>query len=85
MDDQHRARQIVNVAQQRGAGVLHTTSMPAASYEQMLSGVMQLQPPKRKNWTCVLGNTSGQHTRVPYIGGGVQVPGTPLFRTLRTT
>ena len=50
LDGQCRARrEFVNAAQQHGASVLYTTSIPAVNYEEMLVEVQKLKPQKRKN------------------------------------
>ena len=65
LDGQYRARrEFVGAAQQHGAGVLYTTSIPAVNYEEMLTEVLKLKPQKRNNWKGALMNTIGQKTRV---------------------
>ena len=76
MDGRHSARQeFASAAQQHGAGVLYTTSIPAVNYEEMLTEVLKLKPQKRKNWKGALMNTIGQKTRVRYVEAGIEVPG----------
>ena len=65
LDGQYRAyREFSDVARQHGAGVLYTTSIPADSYEEMLTEVLKLKPQKRKNWKGFVQNNVGQKTRV---------------------
>ena len=76
LDGQYSARrEFVDAAQQHGAGVLYTTSIPADNYENMLIEVQKLKPQKRKNWKGALMNTIGQKTRVRYVEAGIEVPG----------
>ena len=75
LDGQYRARrEFVDAAQQHGAGVLYTTSIPADNYEEMLTEVLKLKPQKRKNWKGALQNTVGQKTRVRYVEAGIEIP-----------
>ena len=76
LDGQYRAyREFSDAARQHGAGALYTTSIPADSYEMMLTEVQKLKPQKRKNWKGSLQNTGGVKTRVRYVEAGIQVPG----------
>ena len=76
LDGRHSARrEFASAAQQHGAGVLYTTSIPAVNYEKMHTEVLKLKPQKRKNWKGVLANTAGQNTRVRYVEAGIKVPG----------
>ena len=45
----HARREFEDAANQHGAGVLYTTSIPADTYENMLIEVQKLTPKKRKN------------------------------------
>ena len=75
LDGNHIARrEILTVARQHVADVLATTSTPTTNYERMLAEVLKLKPQKRKNWTGVLANTSGQQTIVRYDEAGIEVP-----------
>ena len=75
LDVQYRARrEFAVVAQQHGASVLYTTSIPAVNYEEMLTEVLKLKSQKRKNWKCFVQNKVGQKTRVRYVEAGIQVP-----------
>ena len=76
LDGQYSARrELVDAAQQHGAGVLYTTSIPADNYEEMLTEVLKLKPQKRENWKGVVTNNVGQKARVRYVEAGIEVPG----------
>ena len=84
---QYRARQeIVTAAQQNGASVLYTTTIPAVNYEEMLTEVWKLKPQKSKNWKGALMNNVGQKTRVQYdtLKPVLRYQGASVCRTLRT-
>ena len=75
LDGEYRAyREFSDAARQHGAGALYTTSLPADSYETMLTEVQKMKPQKRKNWKGSLQNTGGVKTRVRYVEAGIRVP-----------
>ena len=53
---------------------MYTTSIPADSYEEMLTEVLKLKPQKRKNWKGFVQNNVGQKTRVRYVEAGIEIP-----------
>ena len=77
LDGKYRAyRDFIDAARQHGATApLYTTSIPADSYEEMLTEVLKLKPQKRKNWKGSLQNTGGVKTRVRYVEAGIEIPG----------
>ena len=76
LDGKYRAyRVFIDAARQHGANApLYTTSIPADSYEEMLTEVLKLKPQKRKNWKGSLTNNAGQKTRVRYVEAGIEIP-----------
>ena len=77
LDGKYRAyRDFIDAARQHGANApFYTTSIPADSYEEMLTEVLKLKPQKRKNWKGALTNHVSQKTRVRYVEAGIEVPG----------
>ena len=76
LDGKYRAyRDFIDAARQHGANApFYTTSIPADSYEEMLTEVQNRKPQKRKNWKGSLQNTVGQKTRVRYVEAGIEIP-----------
>ena len=77
LDGKYRAyRDFIDAARQHGANApLYTTSIPADSYEEMLTEVLKLKPQTRKNWKGSLTNNVGQKARVRYVEAGIEIPG----------
>ena len=77
LDGKYRAyRVFIDAARQHGANApCYTTSIPAGSYEEMLTEVQKLKPQTRKNWKGSLQNTGGVKTRVRYVEAGIEIPG----------
>ena len=77
LDGKYRAyRDFIDAARQHGANApVYTTSIPADSYDMMLTEVQKLKPQTCKNWKGSLQNTGVVKTRVRYIEAGIEIPG----------